>query len=368
MHFKRLTDLNIMEKWNELNFILSEKINSIISEADFERYVIEALRILGWSEFLGDLKIRQSVNIGASNRVTPDIIVKSGDKNLFVIELKQPSLTFNSEFTKQLTSYLRILKLEFGIIIGEKIQLVYDGKLTENNEAFIFEEIEFKRNNSKGVDFVNLFSKENFDLAKIENFVTGKLEERKESKIVKQLKEKLLSDNFIEELKDTIKVELLTEYDEKIVEIILDQISIKISDKVSEESTEKRLDIQNSLQEKIKTEKIRNSDYNSNKKEIEISKIGKKVPTWFKNPNLICSQILLNFFHLKKENNSVSYELLENSCKNIKTFKSNFDQMKNFGEKNHGKVFEKVGSTVTLWEPIRGLVENEFKLYKQRNE
>lgn len=353
-----------MEKWNEINFILSEKINSNISEADFERYVIEALRILGWSEFLGDLEIRPSFNIGASNRITPDIIVKSGDKNLFVIELKQPNLPFNHRFTEQLTSYLRFLKLEIGIIIGEKIQIIYDGKLSENNEAIIIEEIEFEKNNSKGLDFVNLFNKENFDYAKIENFVSLKLEEKKNKRTAKQLKAKLLSDNYETELKEKIKEDLLTNYDEKIVERILDEIIIKISEK----TPEKEFLNQNFYQEKLIVDRIKNSDYNSNKREIEISKIGKKVPSWFSKPNLICSQILINFFDLKKDNNSVSYEILENTCKNIKTFKSNFDQMKNFGEKNHGKVFEKVGSMVTLWEPVREIIETEYKIYKQKND
>ena len=163
-----------MERWNEINFILSEKISTDISEANFEKYVIEALRVLGWSEFSGDLSIRPSFSIGASNRITPDIVVKSGDKNLFIIEIKQPKLPLNYKFKRQLISYMRFLKLDFGIILGEKIQLVHDGILSDNNEGFVFGEIEFKRDNQNGLEFVNLINKKNFSLDRIGKFVKKK--------------------------------------------------------------------------------------------------------------------------------------------------------------------------------------------------
>lgn len=39
--------------------------------------------------------------------------------------------------------------------------------------------------------------------------------------------------------------------------------------------------------------------------------------------------------------------------------------MKNLGEKNHAKVFEESGSRVTLWEPVRKFVKNEYKRYNK---
>jgi len=35
--------------------------------------------------------------------------------------------------------------------------------------------------------------------------------------------------------------------------------------------------------------------------------------------------------------------------------------MINFGEKNHGKVFEKTNSLITLWNPIKENVISEYK-------
>src|SRR5690606_25555963 len=91
----------------------------------------------------------------------------------------------------------------------------------------------------------------------------------------------------------------------------------------------------------------------SNQKEKEIDKIYRKLPKWFKNPDFICSRILIIFLELEKKYGTVKYDLLADYCSGIKTFKSNFAQMKNFGEKNHGKVFELNGQIVTLWNPVK---------------
>ena len=76
------------EKWNEICFLLSENIRPEISESDFEQNVIQALRVLDWKEYSGDVQIRPSFPIGASNRIIPDIVINSAAKrNLFVFEI-----------------------------------------------------------------------------------------------------------------------------------------------------------------------------------------------------------------------------------------------------------------------------------------
>lgn len=100
------------EKWNEICFLLSENIRTEISESDFEQSVINALRVLEWKEYSGDLQIRPYFQIGASNRIVPDIVINSAEKkNLFVIEIKQPNIPLNTKFQNQLFSYMRQLKL-----------------------------------------------------------------------------------------------------------------------------------------------------------------------------------------------------------------------------------------------------------------
>lgn len=77
------------EKWNEICFLLSENIKTEISESDFEQNVIQALRVLDWKEYSGDIQIRPSFQFGAANRMMPDFVINSPEKkNLFVMRIK----------------------------------------------------------------------------------------------------------------------------------------------------------------------------------------------------------------------------------------------------------------------------------------
>jgi hypothetical protein len=135
-----------MEKWNELCFILSKSISPNLSETVFEQKVIQALEKLGWSYFKGEISVQESIQVGSSGRITPDIIIKSNEINLFVIDVKRPSDDLkNPSHQKQLLSYMRMLSLDFGMLIGNKIQLFLDGKFFNTNGIVLIDEIEFKR-------------------------------------------------------------------------------------------------------------------------------------------------------------------------------------------------------------------------------
>ena len=66
---------------------------------------------------------------------------------------------------------------------------------------------------------------------------------------------------------------------------------------------------------------------------------------------------------LLREHNNVEYDQLYNRCIEIEKFEGNFNQMKNFGEKNHGKVFDQIGNNIKLWEPVRSFVTEEYRKY-----
>ena len=97
----------------------------------------------------------------------------------------------------------------------------------------------------------------------------------------------------------------------------------------------------------------------------QINKVTPKLAKWFRNENMICSQILINYLSLAENNNSVEYDILAEKCKNIRTFKSNFEQMQNFGEKNNRKVFDILGSVIKLWTPVENVIYREYKKKKK---
>ncbi len=99
-------------------------------------------------------------------------------------------------------------------------------------------------------------------------------------------------------------------------------------------------------------------------KQKEIDKVKKRVPRWIDNPNQINSKILKLYMSLS-ENDSfpVSYsdlkEKYELSYGDV--FNSNYNQMKNFGTKNHAKVFsEAKDGMISLWGPVADYIRDLF--------
>lgn len=102
-----------------------------------------------------------------------------------------------------------------------------------------------------------------------------------------------------------------------------------------------------------------------NSEAIEINKVKRKIPGWFSKQFNINSKILIRFCKMYTQNGNVSIYDLEEKCSDIKTYKSNYNQMKNFGEKNHAKVFSEANNIITLWQPVKDFIFDEYNKYNQ---
>lgn len=217
------------EKWNEICFLLSDNIRTDISESDFEQNVVQALRVLDWKEYSGDIEIRPSFQVGAANRITPDFVIKDSDnRKLFVIEIKQPNIPLNSRFQQQLFSYMRQLKLEYGILIGQGIQIFYDGDLAKQEDPILLETIKFTKDNEKGLKFVEIFAKENFNQESLRNFTLNGLKKLNRREEHKELTKKLLDENYQAKISELIKQDFLDEYDGELIESVLENLTVEI--------------------------------------------------------------------------------------------------------------------------------------------
>jgi len=99
------------------------------------------------------------------------------------------------------------------------------------------------------------------------------------------------------------------------------------------------------------------------KESDEIQKVKRKVPRWFKNPHQINSKILVSYLKLKNNNMQVTPAILREHCGEISDFEGNYNQMKNFGEKNHAKVFQEINNTIELWDPVEGFILKSYEIY-----
>jgi len=126
----------------------------------------------------------------------------------------------------------------------------------------------------------------------------------------------------------------------------------EIFPKASQLLSEKR------AEESTKTSSSRGLEYG------EVQKVRRKVPRWFRHSQQINSRILVTFLNLKNNNIYVTPTILQESCRGIDDFSGNYNQMKNFGEKNHAKVFEEIGNEIKLWDPVKDFIMEEYWSHK----
>ena len=221
-----------MEKWNKLCYYLSEKIQTDIPEIEFEPIVEKGLEFLGWDEFSGDFDIRPNYQLGSTRKsLRPDFVIKSNEtgEKLFVVEIKRPKVPLSNQNQTQLSTYMRQFKLDFGILIGPQIQIFYDGELNNKENAILIENIEFNRDNEKGRQFTELFSKDKFDKDTLNDFAKKSFRKINEKETEKEITRKILSENFKEIISDIIVEKLSVEYDINLVTKVLSNINLKIS-------------------------------------------------------------------------------------------------------------------------------------------
>ncbi|MBL1353069.1 MAG: hypothetical protein COA61_007055 [Zetaproteobacteria bacterium] len=229
-----------MEKWNELCYMLSENLSSNVNEQVFEIKVIQAFEKLGWSEFNHEIVVRESIHLGAANRISPDLVLKLKESgNQFVVEVKKPSIEVgHSNFKSQLSSYMGIMRLETGLLIGNKIQIYLDGKLFNQSGIVLIDEIEFKRDNEKGLKFIQLFNKEKYSKQNIKNHAHEKFQQLKELEDFKTLKKQSLTETFQEKIINLLKLGLRHDYPEKTLEKFFEEFDIIIKHKTNNVETE----------------------------------------------------------------------------------------------------------------------------------
>ncbi len=103
--------------------------------------------------------------------------------------------------------------------------------------------------------------------------------------------------------------------------------------------------------------------------EEEIQKVRRRVLLWKRRKGQVNSRILRLFMELSENGkNGVFVDMLEDEFgskypEEISLFQGNYNQMKNFGPRNHAKVFEEdEEKTVWLWEPVKDFIIETYSL------
>jgi hypothetical protein len=212
---------NEEELWNKI----CDKINNNkdIKEEKLQFFVEnDVFYELGWKKS-DNYTSRPTIPFGSKNYGIPDLILQKNDKeHLICIELKRYVTGINNKNEVQLFSYMRALKLSFGILFGNVIQVYYDD-FEDKNDPIQVCEIQFNADNKLGVELLENLEQENFSKEKFTEFCKRQIELKNDKKEIDSKSEFLCSDKGIEYVKNL----LLIEYPKDVV----DNLNIYISKK-----------------------------------------------------------------------------------------------------------------------------------------
>lgn len=201
------------EKWNEI-------CDYFESHNPCEENAIQSLweklfaEIFGYSSLKNEIDTHRKLQLGSTERLIPDIIIKKSETDLFVVELKQESLSIDTARKSQLFSYLKQLRVDLGILICNQIAIFdYDYNKPDAEQAFVT--IDFEKDNPRGIKFVELFSKESFVKDAVKDFI-GKyssaeknisaIKQELNAELLKNLVTKYFSEKYsAEETEDALK-------------------------------------------------------------------------------------------------------------------------------------------------------------------
>lgn len=234
------------DNWLEIYDILSYCINNGVTESTYQREIENCFKILGWRKANNTLQSQVTIPIGRNNFIRPDLVLQKENENgnivpVIAVEIKRPDNIKSERQELQLFSYMRQLRLNFGLYIGEKIQLYYDAQ--DNKENPIANPVPVMTVNIKDTDnngevFCDLFTYEECSSEKIESYCKESLK-RKQEYI--RLKEKM--SDFMQEaeenVKELIKNMLLSEgFTEERIDKELTKIDIQVNIRSSETKTQ----------------------------------------------------------------------------------------------------------------------------------
>lgn len=221
--------------WNEICFELSTCIQNNVLEKEYENAVCNCMVLLGWKKYRGEIVTQYPVQAGHENKYA-DIVILQDNVEQFVIEIKRPNHILQEEDERQLFSYMRLLKHQviFGLYIGDKICLYYDDIASQQLPEQVFS-IDIEENNPDGLKFVELFSKDSFNVQTVTDFCKEqKMIFQKQIQIQNEIAH-ILSDTSGQIFKDALRGKYLSEgHSEEWVESVLNQIALTVSSSAKE--------------------------------------------------------------------------------------------------------------------------------------
>ncbi|MDO4978747.1 MAG: type I restriction enzyme HsdR N-terminal domain-containing protein [Candidatus Saccharibacteria bacterium] len=206
-----------MDLWQQ--FV--EEVNSLKprDEKEYQGHITSIMRLIfHWKDVLTETNIP----VGNNRYLRPDIVLKKDDQPKIIIEMKDKNISTGDTEEGQLRSYLLQMKTRFGLLIGDKITLVYND-LTKIDGPTRLAKIEFKADDEMGPALAEVLDANTYTDEKFEKLCAKCLKKLDIEKDAEKLAEKLITEDGKSEIAELLK----TRYDSRVVEKALAEVKIK---------------------------------------------------------------------------------------------------------------------------------------------
>ncbi|MBR5254314.1 MAG: hypothetical protein IKV46_04655 [Bacteroidales bacterium] len=227
------------DTWKEIVSDLSCFLTNNSKESEYQREIESCLKQLGWKKSNNTMIPQYNLHFGSVNSLRIDIVLCKNEIPILPIEIKRPNVGCKTK-DKQITSYMRQLKSNIGLYIGENIQIYYDVSNNYNENAISVFKVEFSEEDKNGLVFCDLLKYEYFNKERLEQFCKECYEKRIATKNLEQRLTDFFSPvNQQENIKTLIKNKFIEEgFKEEDIENELKDIEINISLKEESKQTE----------------------------------------------------------------------------------------------------------------------------------
>jgi len=153
--------------WNDICFHAHKNRNA--EEKVFQAAMEFMFEKLGWS-FREDIETQIPVRVGSGKREgIVDILVNSNKEKAYVVELKRVGINISNDDADQLRSYMRLWKLQFGVLLGKSLQIYYE-QTSSSDPAVKVCNIQLSENSLLGIECIKILSNNDFRLERLKNF------------------------------------------------------------------------------------------------------------------------------------------------------------------------------------------------------
>ena len=287
------------ENWPEIVQSLLPYFKKNSNEYNYQQEIERCFRYLGWKQTNGTMVSQVALPIGNNNTIKPDIVLEKKDENdklipVLPIEIKRPSNVKKGRQEQQLFSYMRQLKLNIGLYIGENIELYYDFPLDIEDPICVFI-AEIDENDNNGSVFCDLLTYNDFESNAIEDFCKEQYQKIiARNNLQSRLAEFFSSDNAVKNVMAVLKEKFINEgYAKEAIEDEFSTLNIQVGYKC---------EIKNSQQKN----KQKNKQVKPESKKAKLSAGYKKIKITYPNGEIIQEEKCVDTLRLFIEKTGIS--------------------------------------------------------------